>query len=853
MSTKYPQGLITPTPPFKSTTAKSFSGVWTLEQLAKNFYYYTQAVPKSLRFRSSASAYLNRTPSVAGNQNKWTWSGWIKRGTLGANQYFFLGKTADNGNSGTVVTGLSFTSSDNLEIYSYTYGTGVVMDLITTQVFRDPSAWYHIEVAIDTTQATANNRAILYVNGVQVTSFSTATYPTQNSFLGVNAAFAQRIGVYVDSVGSNSLYFDGYLAEVNFIDGQALDPSYFGQVSPITGVWSPAKYVGSYGTNGFYLKFTDTTSTTTLCYDYSGNGNNWTPNNISLTSGSTYDSMLDSPTNYDNGGNGVGNYAVLNPLNGNLTLSGANLNVTDPNVSYAWRASTIAVSSGKWYFEYTNTQSGTIRTISGATSNTYNLNSQYLGTASIDYGFIWHTGEKFNNGTATSYGTAVANSGDIIMTALDMDNGKIWWGVNGVWYASGDPVAGTNPAFTGVTGTNFLPVQRATTSSGTYLSASLNHGQRPFAYTPPTGFNALNTQNLPAASIVNGASYMAATTYTGTGSSLSVSNSVNSVSFQPDFIWFKSRSSSAYHALFDVVRGRANGLASNATDAEATSVNAGDNLVSFDANGFTVGSVATAPFWNSANGSGLSLVAWQWKAGGTAVTNTAGSITSQVSANTTAGFSVVTYTGNGSSSATVGHGLGVIPAMVVTKGRSGSTEWMVKHQSLPTGQNLILNQTIDAPASLGFSQGVIANLTSASNFGFTSGSSGVNNSNQSGVTYVAYCFAAIPGYSAFGSYTGNGSSDGPFVFLGFRPRFVLVKGTAVSSWYIWDSSRGAYNVINETLYPNLSNAEGGSGGIIDFLSNGFKIRTTGSDLNTNGNTMIYAAFAENPLKFSLAR
>jgi hypothetical protein len=341
---------------------------------------------------------------------------------------------------------------------------------------------------------------------------------------------------------------------------------------------------------------------------------------------------------------------------------------------------------------------------------------------------------------------------------------------------------------------------------------------------------------------------MAATLYTGNASTNVISNAVNGVSFQPDLAWIKIRSSAGSNVLTDSIRGTNYQLASDTTAAESFS---GFYITSLNSNGFSLYSSTGSPV----NNNGSTYVAWQWNAGGSTVTNTSGSISAQVRANPTAGFSVVTYTGNGSSSATVGHGLGVVPAMVITKGRSGATEWMAKHQSLPTGQNLVLNQTLAASSSLSFSQGVIANLTSSTTFGFTAGSSGVNNSNQNGVTYVAYCFAQVAGYSAFGSYTGNGSADGPFVFTGFRPRWVMIKRTdGTADWIILDTSRDTYNMEINYLIPNTSGAEASGSSIqLDGVSNGIKIRGTWAGMNASGGTYIYAAFAENPFKNSLAR
>jgi hypothetical protein len=301
-------------------------------------------------------------------------------------------------------------------------------------------------------------------------------------------------------------------------------------------------------------------------------------------------------------------------------------------------------------------------------------------------------------------------------------------------------------------------------------------------------------------------------------------------------VWTKDRSTTNSHALYDVVRGVSKNLRTNATNAEATI----SGVTAFNSNGFTVGADADS------NANGNSLVAWQWKANGAGVTNTSGSITSTVSANTTAGFSVVTYTGT-SANATVGHGIGVAPSMIIVKSISTVTSWSVYHQSIGAGNELILNSTAASAASANS-----WNSTAPTSSVFSVGTAG--STNTSPRTYVAYCFAAVAGYSAFGSYTGNGSTDGPFVFLGFRPRFLLMKSAVGStgSWWLYDSSRDTYNVEQNFLMPNNSNAETVVAGP-DFLSNGFKLRTSTGDLNTNGSTFIYMAFAENPFKYSLAR
>jgi hypothetical protein len=764
--------------------------------------------------RSSATGYLSRTPASASNLQKFTWSGWVKRGKLASFTPIFCSNGGNTTDSNFFM--VQWLNTDTIAI------SGALTDWrITTQVFRDPSAWYHIVFAVDTTLATAANRILLYINGVQVTAFGTNSNPAQNLNTSVNNTSAHYISTFNGS-GNPS---DMYLAEVNFIDGQALTPSSFGETDSITGVWKPKAYSGTYGTNGFELNFSDNSNNTaaTIGKDYSGNGNNWTPNNISVTAGATYDSMTDVPTLTSAT---AANYCVLNPLTYGYTaptITSGNLNISGG--VFATAVSTFLIpQSGKYYAEIQITSTPQNNTneeigISPATSLTtitraYASNGQYYnGSSFVSFGNAWSTN-------------------DIIGIALNVDSSQISFYRNGTQ-------EGTTQSFT-FTGTDYLISLRC--NNGTTTTYVANFGQRPFTYTPPTGFVALNTYNLPASTITNGAAYMAATTYTGTGATQSISNAVNGISMQPDWVWFKRRGAAENHWLTDSVRGSTKGLFSNLTDAEATRT---DQLTSFNSNGFSLG--ADAAGYSNINGQ--SYIAWQWKAGTTSASNTNGTITSTVSANTTAGFSVVTYTGTGAN-ATVGHGLGVAPKMIIVKDRSVSTNWAVYNSSLTSAAYVLLLNLTAAETSAS----TFWNSTAPTSSVFSIGTSSATNTASE--NFVAYCFAAVAGYSAFGSFTGNGSTDGPFVYTGFRPRWIMWKNSSTggTDWTIVDSSRNTYNVANSGLQPNGSYAEASNSNYqIDFLSNGFKLRTTNTEANQSGISIIYAAFAEVPFKFANAR
>ena len=777
--------------------------------------YYLQS---SLRFRSSANAYLSRTPASSGSRTTWTWSGWVKRGALGIGQAIIsCGAYSAN------LFQVYFDSSNQLYINNFPNSTTPNVALYPSQLFRDPSAWYHIVVKMDTTQATSSDRVKIYVNGEQVTSFSTATYPAQNATPNWNTGSLQH---NIGARDASTLPLDGYITEVNFVDGQALTADDFGETDDTTSVWKPKRYTGTYGTNGFYLNFSDSTSTTTLGYDQSPNSNNWTTNNISLTAGATYDLMNDVPTLTDGD---TANFATMNPL---LPSSGATtINYSNGNLTATSSAGTPATESnalstmyfpatGKFYAELN------IVTTLGSGSNSW----PRFGVA----GYAMGIGGYVNFG-GSSYGTFA--NGDVMNLAWDSSTGKIWFGKNGTWLNSGDPVAGTGNISTFTYDQNSAYVQVNLYSITATSSASINFGQRPFAYTPPTGFKKLNTYNLPDSTIKDGSQYFDVVTRAGNSSSFSVTG----LQFSPDFFWTKCRNTALAHYLADTVRGDDNVLFSNLANAE---VSEPQYITAISSDGYTLGAGANVANYN---GTGSTYVDWIWRGSDSSpVSNTNGTITSTVSANTDSGFSVVTYTGNNTTGATVGHGLGVVPKMIIYKRRDAAGfNWYVYHASIGNANALYLNGTGSQFSTILF------NNTTPSSTVFTlyGGGSDINNGNM-----LAYCFAEVEGFSKFGSYTGNGSADGPFVYTGFRPAFLLVKkSSGTGGWAILDTARDTYNAMYQRLEADTSGAEVTSATYLDTLSNGFKVRTTNGTYNASATTYIYMAFAENPFKQSLAR
>ena len=558
----------------------------------------------------------------------------------------------------------------------------------------------------------------------------------------------------------------------------------------------------------------------------------WVPTNFSVTAGVGNDSLVDSPTNYgtDTGAGGEvrGNYPTWNNLLGptplGCTFSDGNLYCSAPNGDHA-HTSMATPTTGKWYWEFTMGSSvlGQGVGIALTTSRARDTNSYYYGAKSTGTTGILCT----NGGAGATYGANYA-ANDVIGVALDLDNQTLTFYKNGV---------SQGLAVSGVAQNNWDAVIAG--GGGQTTAAYINFGQRPFAYTAPSGFKALCTKNIPTPAIGASSTTLAkqqfdVVTYTGNGTT----QSITGVSFAPDFVWTKNRSSTYTHCLFDRIRGATKYIQTSNTNAEGTSAT---TLTSFNSDGFSMGGdVGT----NGA--SPLTYAAWMWKAGGTGVSNTAGTITSTVSANTAAGISIVTYTGNATNSATVGHGLGAIPKLVIIKNRSSIQNWVVIGSllnSVTSNGVLYLNTTgaiISAPITLTFN---------STTFSLTNGA----DNNGSGNSMVAYCFSEVAGFSKFGSYTGNGSTDGTFVYTGFRPRYIMYKRTdTTGNWIVYDTARSPYNQPGAALYPNLTNAEDTSHPS-DILSNGFKLRSTGADSNASGGTYIYMAFAEAPFQYARAR
>jgi hypothetical protein len=697
--------------------------------------FYPYKINNALRLNAADNAYLDWTPSSDGSKSVATFSIWFKRTQLGVSQELFNAYS-----SSSERMQIRFTGSDEIQINQVTSGS-TDWDFTTDALYRDPSAWFHFLFVYDDTLATATDRIRLYINGQEVTDLSGTTQPSQNANnLVLTQAETHTLGVRPGTSG----YFDGYTAEVIMLDGIAASPTDFGQFKD--GIWVPKRYTGSYGSNGFHLDFADAAN---LGKDVSGNGNDFTTNNITSD-----DQVQDTPTN---------NTAIMLPIDEDA--SGTLVEAATEVSGTVHQLSTFVVSEGRYAWETTLDAAGDI------------------GIEDTD-----------ENET-----TVTGSNGDVIQLRLDADAGTLESNTNGGGWTS-----------------------EATGFSGTFhalfkTDCSVDFGQ--YGYTPPTGFKALNAANLPKPAIINGSKYFNAVTYTGNGGT----RSITGVGFQPDLVWIKNRDNSTGHNVFDTVRGPTRTLVTNNDSSETID---SDRLQSFDVDGFTVGS-------NTAiNNNGDAFVAWCWKKG------------------TTPGFDIVGYTGDGNTSQTISHNLGVAPAVMIVKNRTSTgNNWFVYHEAYSVDPETDLlrldtrDQLQDATPPW--------NDTAPTASDFTVGNNSAVNAN--GDNYIAYLWGEASGFSRFGSYTGNGSSDGPFVWCEFRPAFVLIKRTDnTSEWVLHDTSRAPHNPANNELFPNLNNNEG-SGRTVDVLSNGFKLRSADGDINANGGSYVFMAFAENPFKYSNAR
>jgi len=785
-------------------------------------------IKRSLRFNTADADYLNRTIGTPTSSQIFTFSCWLKTTKLdGDGKSIFLAQGSSQNGADQILT----LDSDN-ELFFQGSDSGIYGRWEGNGLLRDTSAWYHIVVKVDTTVGT--NGVTFYVNNEVASGTWVTTLPQNKSFSGSANGATHHVGKGLSSYPSQQA-FSGYLAEVNFIDGQALDSSYFGFTDPVTNIWMPKRYEGTYGTNGFYLDFSDNSSTAALGIDKSPNGNDFTANNFSVAAWPDNDSVIDTPTNNFNTFNHNDKSTSVPLANGGLETAATATGGHYPAFT------TMPVKSGKWYLEWKFlTNDSGIPAIMEAEHdhNSYSTDSTVGNNTSTvnkrGYGFQAGNGNKKSESGNESYGSALTSS-DTGQCAFDADTGKIYWGKNGTFFASGNPETGANPAFSGIDmSKEYLFVWHV---YGNNNNVSVNFGSQGFTYTPPAGFKALCQQNLAltqSPSVISRPQrHFEAITYSGNGSA----RSITGLEFKPDFVWIKERTASTQsgNRLFDSIRGVGKTLLSDGTQAE---LDRPTELTSFNTNGFSLGDATTV------NENGSSTVAWCWKAGGTAVTNNDGSLASSVSVNREAGFSIVVYTGNGSAGGggTIGHGLGKAPEIMIVKNRADASNWSVNGSigGLIYGTNKLQLHSSAAIVS-DTNEVTAANATT-----FTVTTSGATNGQND--SHVAYCWVSVPGFSKMDSYLGNGAANGQRIHLGFRPACIIIKNASTStSWVIYDNKRSPSNEIDEVLYPSSTGARVTGDNELDFLADGFKIRTgSANKINSGNKRYIYMAWAEQP-------
>lgn len=834
------------------------STAWMYSSGDAGFYGF----PISNSLRLGEDGHLTHTNSSdSASRQKFTFATWLKITSLSTahhqlfdatNNYGRIYFTADDSGGNTVRVLMGDGSSNG--------------NLVTTRKFRDTSSWFHLVVAVDTTEGTAGDRIKIYINGVRETSFATETDVNQNVITRVGGTALELIGA---QAGPDT-YFKGYLAETHYIVNAQLTPSSFGETK--NDIWIPKDTAGlTYGTNGYRLQYKQTgtsANSSGIGADTSGNNNHWTPVNLVAS-----DVVPDSPTN---------NWCVMNALDarasyGLPTLSEGNLKYSNAGISTSWgfRATSFELTSGKWWGECrvsgnTSAMVGIFNTGGTSGLSLFGTQNPMNNTGSFQMFMDGATSTQFRTGStdvATTFDDF--NDGDVVGLALDVDNETCKWYVNGSFQSN----IGTKDV--SVSGTAKRYVMTALMSDSTASTFVWNFGQDStfagaetaaanqdenglgnFHHAVPSGYLSICSANLPdlhaAVDPNKGASvqdYFQTKLYTGNGaSSLDID-----LDFDPEVVWIKNRSSTYSYILANKLSGDDKFIATNGTGAEETDNTKFRNF-SPNGNDFRVGSHA------GVNANGSKYVSWNWRAGASTSANTDGTInTSATSATPMGSYSIGLYTGNATDNQTIGHGLGGTPDVVIIRPRDHADNWVMSWGSdnVITGYNAAYVYLNTDGAAGGSSNGrFLTNDADTVNLGTS-----WNNINTSGKLYFMQCYRSVDGVSKCGVYSGNSNADGTFVHTGFRPAWLLFKKlNAADDWAIHDNMRadtdvatGNSNAIQKYLKPHVNNAEQDDGDSVDFVSNGFKWRINSGMRNNSGDKYIYIAFAHQPFKYANAR
>tara|TARA_Y100000593_G_scaffold91957_1_gene182167 strand:- start:954 stop:4955 length:4002 start_codon:yes stop_codon:yes gene_type:complete len=787
-------------------------------------------VTKSLIFNDGDSPFLERTPSSATSRTIWTWSGWIKRGVDAEHTFFSAGDAASDR------FGLQFRSNANgstIGVFD-DISSSTSLDLQTSRGFRDHSKWYHIVVAVDTTQASASNRVKLYVDGVQITDFGQETYMAQSADTSVNNNVKHRLGRLSYST---SHQFDGYMAQVVLIDGTQLTPTSFGKVDTSTNRWVPIDVSGlTFGTNGFYLDMAIAPGTGDgPGNDVSGNNNDFSVNNFAAG-----DQSNDTPSNNLPVWDATDTVGSATPAlsEGNLRFTGAD---------NGGRVLTFPFTRGKWYWEVDVVDAGSSFYIGFATpagiafssTTPWNNNAGSFVMAPTAGHFLGTNGSGTTN--LVSNFTAFIGDGDRMAVAFDADNkfayfGEVGSGGSGSTItfvgqggATGDPTSGAQGTGAAPFGLNILDSRvfyHIMLAGGSDVIGQWIFDPAGFNGTPPTGYSALSQDNLDA------------------GSSKITS-----------WAWIKNRDATDDHVIVDRVRGIEKVIHSNSNAAQATETN---TIQRFLQRGVEVGTDVQVNTVNE------DYVLWQWLIGeeaSTGSTFTGGSpdITSTGIVATPGHFSVGVYEGSGTDDDKVAHGLGgQIETLWVKHFAADTDDWMIWHKDLSSDSHQLHLNTTDSQDTTKNAWGSNPDFNTNT---FRVGATDETNKNSTGNSHVFYAFRSIPGVCKVGSYLGNSNDDGAYISLGFKPSWFFVKEITVSDashdWFVIDSTRYKYNgsttaggvnggtleandsTIEETQTANFGDAPG-----VDFLADGIKLRTNSGVINNSSRTYIYIAMAE---------
>lgn len=739
--------------------------------------FYSYEIDQSCRFNDDDSAYMYWTPSGAPDDpKKWTFRALVKRCNMGSVQIL-----VGAGTSSTNRTIIAFQANDTLLFYSY-YSAAVRASVSTGMVFRDPTAWYDIVVSLDA----ANNQVTFSVNGDEVSQ--TVATAVNNSDHLMNAATTNAISR--DAYAASS-YGDYYLAEVQMIDGLELAATSFGEFK--NNIWIPKSYTGAYGTNGYYLDFSNSSH---FGEDQSVNSNDLTDSGLA-----TNDQVLDTPTNNYCVINGVDNYAVLK--DGNLYI--------DPSAGAGYDRGVFGVSSGKWYWEATVKNDVGGYPYIGIVKDFPPLRTINFFDDPNGWAYGGFDGNKHNdqaNGAGDSYG-ATYTTNDVVGVALDMDAGTLTFYKNNVSQGT---------AYSSLTGT-FFPALGDGSSTTDF---EVNFGQLGFTYTPPTGFKALCSANMTDPTIKDSTTGFYAQTRTGTGAEATISD-VNFNVSGGALVWVKNRDQADSHNFVDTSRGAT--LELN-TDTAAVESTVAQGIKSFSSSGYVIG---TDVAYN---------------------TNTEDYIDYVLRKGPSNGFDIVTYSGTGVAR-TITHDLNAVPKLIIVKNRDVARSWAVYHSLVASDPETDFG-ILDTSAAFA-DNATYWNDTAPTTTVFSVGTS--NAVNENGQNFVAYLFTDIPQYQKIFTYTGNGNADGPFIPLDFRPAFYFVKrSNTTGNWWSYDTARWTYNPTGGYILIDSAGAEVSSSAVdMDLLANGIKVRDSDAGINGSGSTYVGIAIAEQPGKYSNAR